>query len=201
MWTIFGAGNLFWDIAYAILSTGAGIKSVVLNRPAPDILNNLPTAKWEDYIPDTTYKIFGFVYPDKSEFLTKLSSLEFNNVIHAKAYVTPDYKTSHGNYFAANSTMASGVSIGSFNYFNRNCSIGHHCTIGDYNHVGPGATICGRVKIGNRCFVGAGSVIRDGITIGDGVTIGAGAVVVKDVAEPGVYIGNPAKLFSKSAYD
>ena len=32
------------------------------------------------------------------------------------------------------------------------------------------------------------------ITIGEGAVIGAGAVVTRDITEPGIYAGNPARL-------
>jgi acetyltransferase-like isoleucine patch superfamily enzyme len=47
--------------------------------------------------------------------------------------------------------------------------------------------------IGNRVSIGSNATILP-IRICDGVVIGAGAVVTKDIAVPGVYAGNPAKL-------
>lgn len=67
------------------------------------------------------------------------------------------------------------------------------CTLGDFCTVGPNATICGDVTIGNLVTIGAGAVIRNLLTICDDVTIGCGAVVVKDITEPGTYVGNPAR--------
>jgi acetyltransferase-like isoleucine patch superfamily enzyme len=47
--------------------------------------------------------------------------------------------------------------------------------------------------IGNRVSIGSGAVILP-VTICDDVVIGAGAVVTKDIAVPGSYVGNPARL-------
>jgi len=47
-------------------------------------------------------------------------------------------------------------------------------------------------KIGNRVSIGTNSTILP-VTICDGVVIGAGAVVTKDINEPGIYVGNPAR--------
>ena len=55
-----------------------------------------------------------------------------------------------------------------------------------------GVQICGRVRIGNLCFIGAGSIVLNNISICDGVVVGAGSVVVKDICDPGVYVGNTA---------
>jgi len=48
-------------------------------------------------------------------------------------------------------------------------------------------------KLGNRVSVGTNATILP-VTICDQVVIGAGAVVTKDIAEPGIYAGNPARF-------
>jgi len=47
-------------------------------------------------------------------------------------------------------------------------------------------------NIGNNCNIGSNSTILP-VTICDNVTIGAGSVVTKDIEEPGIYAGNPAR--------
>ncbi len=47
-------------------------------------------------------------------------------------------------------------------------------------------------KIGNNVSIGSNATILP-VTICDGAVIGAGAVVTKDIKEPGVYAGNPAR--------
>ena len=51
-------------------------------------------------------------------------------------------------------------------------------------------------RIGNRVSVGTNSTILP-VTICDHVVIGAGAVVTKDIAQPGIYAGNPARLIRR----
>jgi acetyltransferase-like isoleucine patch superfamily enzyme len=48
-------------------------------------------------------------------------------------------------------------------------------------------------KIGNGVSVGTNATILP-VSICDQVVIGAGAVVTKDIMEPGIYAGNPARL-------
>jgi acetyltransferase-like isoleucine patch superfamily enzyme len=50
--------------------------------------------------------------------------------------------------------------------------------------------------IGNRVSIGSGATILP-VTICDDVVIGAGAVVTKDIAAPGSYVGNPARLLTR----
>lgn len=46
--------------------------------------------------------------------------------------------------------------------------------------------------VGNNVSIGTNATILP-VKITDNVVIGAGAVVTKDITEPGVYVGNPAK--------
>lgn len=51
--------------------------------------------------------------------------------------------------------------------------------------------------IGNNVSIGSNATILP-VSICNNVVIGAGAVVTKDINEPGVYAGNPAKFFKKN---
>lgn len=51
-------------------------------------------------------------------------------------------------------------------------------------------------RIGNHVSIGSNATILP-VTICDNVVIGAGAVVTKNISEPGVYAGNPAKIIRK----
>ena len=46
--------------------------------------------------------------------------------------------------------------------------------------------------IGKRCRIGSNVTLLP-VKICDDVTIGAGSVVTKDIVEPGIYAGNPAR--------
>ena len=47
--------------------------------------------------------------------------------------------------------------------------------------------------IGDRVSIGSNATILP-VTIGDDVVIGAGAVVTRDIDQPGIYVGNPARF-------
>ena len=53
-------------------------------------------------------------------------------------------------------------------------------------------------RIGNRVSIGTNATILP-VSICDGVVIGAGAVVTRDISEPGIYAGNPARLLRRLA--
>jgi acetyltransferase-like isoleucine patch superfamily enzyme len=48
-------------------------------------------------------------------------------------------------------------------------------------------------KIGNQVSIGTNATILP-VSIADRVVVGAGAVVTKDLLQPGIYVGNPARL-------
>ena len=47
-------------------------------------------------------------------------------------------------------------------------------------------------RLGSHVSVGTNATVLP-VTICDNVVIGAGAVVTKDITEPGIYVGNPAR--------
>lgn len=51
-------------------------------------------------------------------------------------------------------------------------------------------------EIGNNVSIGTNTTILP-VTICSNVVIGAGAVVTKDITEPGIYAGNPARLLKR----
>jgi len=50
-----------------------------------------------------------------------------------------------------------------------------------------------KTRIGSRVSIGTNATILP-VNICDNVVIGAGAVVTRDIKEPGIYAGNPARL-------
>lgn len=98
-----------------------------------------------------------------------------------------------GTVILHNATVNADVVIGVQCIINTAANIEHDCKIGDFVHVSTGAMINGGCQIGNRCFIGSNSTIAQGITVCDDVVIGAGSVVIKDIIEPGTYVGNPCR--------
>lgn len=85
--------------------------------------------------------------------------------------------------------------------------IGDHCFIGhgvmfvnDLFRIGGPAmgdkTQWKSTRIGNHVSFGSNATILP-VTICDYVVIGAGSVVTKDITEPGIYAGNPARFLRR----
>lgn len=77
------------------------------------------------------------------------------------------------------------------------CFIGHGVVfINDLFSTGGPArgnkTLWKETTIGNNVSIGSNATILP-VTVCDNVVIAAGAVVTKNITEPGIYVGNPAK--------
>lgn len=120
--------------------------------------------------------------------------IAFPNIIHPSVIADWDrIELGHGNIICAGNIFTTDIKIGSFNIFNLSCTLGHDSLIGSFNVVNPTANLSGGIEIGDRNLIGTGAQVLQYIRIGDEVILGAGAVASKDLVQPGVYIGIPAK--------
>jgi sugar O-acyltransferase (sialic acid O-acetyltransferase NeuD family) len=105
----------------------------------------------------------------------------------------PDIVIGEGSIICAGSIITTNVKIGKHAHINLITTIGHDCVIGDYFTTAPGVQISGNETIGNRVYFGTRSCVKQRITICDDVVIGMNSGVVKNITEPGTYIGTPSK--------
>jgi sugar O-acyltransferase (sialic acid O-acetyltransferase NeuD family) len=104
-----------------------------------------------------------------------------------------DVEIGEGSIICSGTIITTNVKIGKHAHLNLITTIGHDCKIGDYFTTAPGTQISGNEIIGDRVYFGTRSCIRQKLSICDDVTIGMNAGVVKNITEPGVYVGTPAK--------
>jgi acetyltransferase-like isoleucine patch superfamily enzyme len=109
-------------------------------------------------------------------------------------------------------TIGDETFVGPFVEIQRDVTIGKHCRIQSHSFI------CELVTIGDDCFVSHGAMFindrfeqggpakgrrdlwrctRIGDNVSIDVVVGAGAVVTKDITEPGVYAGTPARLLRR----
>jgi UDP-N-acetylglucosamine acyltransferase len=121
--------------------------------------------------------------------------LRKNTIIGTDCYIDSRVSTSGNCKIGNNVTLrydtiiARGVEIGDGTYI---------CPRVMTNNLDSGKTQIGGAKIGSKCFIGTNTVIQHGLVIADGVTTGSMSFVNKDILEPGVYFGNPAKKYIKN---
>ncbi len=129
----------------------------------------------------------------RKEKYAEIGSPHLISIQSPRAVLGRDSHVAQGVFIGNFAHVGPQTSIGINTILNNGCIVEHEVTLGNHCHVAPRAVISGRCKIGDEVFIGVGAVIKDSISICSNVLIGAGALVVKNIAEPGVYIGCPAK--------
>lgn len=104
-----------------------------------------------------------------------------------------DVSIGEGSIVCAGSIITTNVKIGKHAHINLITTIGHDCVIGDYFTTAPGVQISGNETIGNRVYFGTRSCIKQKLSVCDNVIVGMNAGVVKNITEPGTYVGTPAQ--------
>jgi sugar O-acyltransferase (sialic acid O-acetyltransferase NeuD family) len=114
-------------------------------------------------------------------------------LIHPTVIVGGEVFLAPGTVVMAGAVINCSTRIGKGCIINTAATIDHDNIIGDYVHISPGSHLAGTVKVGERTWLGIGSVVSNNINITNGCTVGAGSVVVKEITEPGVYVGVPVR--------
>lgn len=148
------------------------------------------TDEWEKY-PDCRFIVALGDMALREKFMGE--SMRFYTAVHPRACVSPDAEIGEGSAVMAGAVINCGAKVGKGTIINTLSGVDHDCTVGNFCHVCPGAHLAGTVGVGNACMIGTGASVINNINICDGVTVGAGAAVIRDIIEPGVYAGVPAK--------
>lgn len=121
----------------------------------------------------------------------------FATVISPSATVSSYASIGEGTIVMHNVIVNASAVVGNNVILNTGCLIEHDVTIGDHVHVSTHAVVNGTAIIGESSFVGSNATIAQEVKIGKEIILGAGAVAIRDMATPGIYVGNPAKLLTK----
>ncbi len=114
-------------------------------------------------------------------------------LIHPSAVIGTDVEIGIGTAVMAGVVINSSSRIGKGCIINTSSSLDHDNVIENYVHISPGVNMAGTVKVGKGSWIGIGSVVSNNVNICSGCKVGAGAVLVKDITEPGTYVGVPVR--------
>ena len=149
-----------------------------------------------------------FTYNDEADFFVAIGNnatrekiqeklieqgLNVVSLIHPSAIIGTDVEIGIGSVVMAGVVINSSTRIGKGCVINTSSNLDHDNVIEDYVHVSPGVRTAGSVCIGKGTWLGIGSVVSNNVNICSGCKVGAGAVVVKDITEPGTYVGVPVR--------
>jgi sugar O-acyltransferase (sialic acid O-acetyltransferase NeuD family) len=198
---LIGAGGMAREAIPWILHEGSIVNCLYDNTI------NEPKAIHDEFIITNEIKldlcyIMAVGYPETKQKIIKSIPVDkkikwSNAIIHPSCEFGHYVSLGEGSIIYPFTIISSYVKIGKLSSINSNVTIGHDCKIGEMFHASAGVTISGNVTIGDRVFFGANSCTKENLYIHDDVIIGAGSVVIKDITEPGIYAGNPAKFIKR----
>lgn len=132
---------------------------------------------------------------DRMNVVNKMpENTKYFSFIHNSAQILGnDVEIGEGSVVCAGVIITTNVKVGKHAHLNLLTTIGHDSNIGNFFTTAPGAKISGNCIIGDNVYFGTNSSLKQKIKICNDVTIGLNAGVVKNIEEPGIYIGVPAK--------
>ncbi|HMM07361.1 MAG TPA: acetyltransferase [Clostridiales bacterium] len=190
---ILGAGGHARVIADIIIKSGEtllgflddGIEGEVMGLPILGKISDL-----ENY-EDASF-VIGIGNGKTREQIAEKHSVNWYTAIHPNAVIGCDVTIDEGTVVMAGAVINTGACIGRHCIINTSAVVEHDNIIEGFTHISVGAKLAGMVHIGKRVWVGIGAIVNHNLSICDNCIIGAGAVVIKNVMNPGVYIGIPA---------
>ena len=129
----------------------------------------------------------------RKRFMEQFASKHFVTLVHPDAVIARSVWIGVGTVVMAGTVINSDTKIGNGCIINTCSSVDHDCSVADFVHISVGAHLCGTVRVGDSTWVGAGATVSNNVDICEKCIIGAGTVVIKDIHEPGTYVGVPAR--------
>lgn len=180
-----------WDLLGFVDDSAAVRGSVVDGYPV------LGSVAYLDTITEETYVVCsigtGRVRKKVMERVLKNPHFHPASLIDPTVVIGRNACVEDGCVVCAGTVLAISSHLSAHTIVNLNCTIGHDTVLGPYCTVHPGSNLSGKVRVGSCTDIGTGTKIIQGLTVCPNCTLGAGAVVVRDLTEPGTYVGIPAR--------
>lgn len=211
---LFGVGNMLSDVYECVHALGKKVTRIVLNAPeqkrerTKDFetrlreLNERPLIMpLEDFSPREEEEYFVVpTTPKKAvliEYLKNKYRLQFSQLIHPTAYVSPYAKIGQSVFIGPRSVIGPGCVLKDHVFVQSGVIVGHDTVLHEYVRLNPGSNIAGHVQILAGASIGLGAGVIEELVIGKGAVVAAGAVVIRDVQEKTLVAGVPA-VFKKT---
>ena len=202
---IFSAAGFGREVYGAVVRAGFKVKGFV-EKEMEYMWNGVPVLSednfFKNYLPEAVVVAVGD--PNLREkivnkIIDKFPDCDFPNIIDSSSiFLVPEtIILGKGIVIMPFCYLTTDIIIRNFCQFNVGTGIGHDCVIDEYVTTGMNPNIAGNNKIGRNTRLGSNVTTKEKTSICNNVMLGIGTVVVKDIIEPGVYIGNPAKKLVK----
>ncbi|NTW32019.1 MAG: acetyltransferase [Bacteroidetes bacterium] len=159
-------------------------------------INVLPLSEFNPY----THKVvIAIGNPIERKKITEMLPLntKYISLIHPSVVISESVEIAEGAVICAGTILTCNIKLGKHIHLNLHTTVGHDCITGNFFTTAPAVNISGNCKFGNNVYCGTNASFREGLVISDDVVIGMGAVVLKNIAVPGVYVGNPLYRLEK----
>ena len=127
------------------------------------------------------------------ERVLQQENLKPATLIHPTVEIGRGTSIGKGCIIAQRCVLSITAEVKDFVFLNIGTIVGHDDVIEDYCTVMSSTNLSGHVRLGTGTELGTGVRVIPGISVCPNTVIGAGAVVVRDITEPGTYVGVPVK--------
>jgi len=202
---IIGSGDLGQLIAHHALLTGRFevvgffddyaepgvlINGIPVLSGTSAILNSFNDNHFEQLLIAIGYKHFDA----RAMFYDRFKGqIPFATIVHPSAIVDPTCQLGEGSVILSGCILDQNVVLNSNVLLNTGAMIAHDSQIGAHSFLAPRCNIAGFVTIGEKNFIGIGANVIDNVKTIERTQIGGGALVHKNINEPGLYVGVPAR--------
>ncbi len=139
----------------------------------------------------------GFTRMDyrKEVFERFCQEIPFVNYIHKTCIVDSTAKLGQGVILMADVMLYMDAVVDDNVYVNPRSFI-THARVRKHSIISSHVIVAGRGDVGESCNIGVSTCVSSDVVICNGVRTGAGTVVVRNITEPGLYVGAPARKIS-----
>lgn len=126
------------------------------------------------------------------------AAVPFATFVHARAWVDVSAELAPGCFLSPGCVLDLNVRLGPNSFLYSGCVVAHDTVLAGHSFLAPAVQLAGHVMVAERCFLGVGTTVADSLRLGPDIRTGAGTVVVRDLTNPGTYVGVPARHLAQS---
>ena len=127
------------------------------------------------------------------EKVMSLSNINIATIIDPFVIINKTTTIGVGSIICGNCILTVDTHIGMGVIMNTGASVGHDSMVGNYCTLLTNSMVAGETILGDCCEIGSGAFILQGKKVVSNTVLAPLSSALKDITEPGTYIGNPAR--------